>query len=111
MTKKFFEKEDIIEDDILDTEFISLEDERKIDLKFFVVNEKLETKEIIKNIKNEKTILFIDLNKITEDVTNLRIFVNKIKRISEIYSITMKLYGKNWLIILPNNVNFHLGEE
>ena len=111
MGKKFFEKEDIIEDEVLDTNFIKLEDERELNLKFHTVNENLETKEIIKDIKNGKTILFIDLNPITEDVGNLRIFVNKIKRISETYSITMRIYGNNWLIILPQNVNFHVGEE
>lgn len=111
MGKKFFEKEDIIEDEILETEFIKLEDEREIHLKFHIVTEKLEVKEIIKDIKNGKTILFIDLSHVSEDVGNLRIFINKIKRISETYSITMKIYGKNWLIILPKNVNFHIGEE
>jgi hypothetical protein len=37
----------------------------------------METKQIIKDIKDGKTIQFIDLKEIVEDPANLRIFVSK----------------------------------
>jgi SepF-like predicted cell division protein (DUF552 family) len=111
MKKKFFENEDSIEDDILEGDFIKIQDNRKLNIKFYEVTENLETKDIIKDIKNKETMLLIDLKNLIEDSENLRLFVSKIKRISDTLPVTMKLYGSNWLIILPEEVGFYVGAE
>lgn len=99
-------------EDLTDKNFIQIQDEEPfINIKFYSITPDLETKEILKGIKSGNEILFIDLTQLLEDQGNLRIFVNKIRRVSDDFSITMKLYGKNWLLILPQNVTFHVGEE
>lgn len=84
---------------------------KSMTLRFFKVTEKLETKDIFNSIKSKDQICFIDISDLLDDHGVLRIFVNKIKRLSDNYSVTMKLYKNNWLIILPENVTFQLGEE
>jgi SepF-like predicted cell division protein (DUF552 family) len=112
MDKNNFENNGFVdEDDILNTKFISLENDNEINLKFHEIKENLNSINIIKDLKDEKTILFIDLSQIVNNTANLRIFISKIKRISDTLSVTMKLYGGSWLIILPKNVNFYVGEE
>jgi SepF-like predicted cell division protein (DUF552 family) len=103
--------DELLEEDILEGNFLKVEEDNLINLKFHKVNENIETRSIIKDLKENNNILFIDLREILEDTSNLRIFVNKIKRISESLSITMKLYGGSWLIILPKDINFYVNEE
>lgn len=86
-------------------------EEKSMVLRFFKVTEKLETKDIFAAIKKQKVVCFVDISELLEDHGVLRIFVNKVKRLSESYSVTMKLYKNNWLIILPENVVFQVGEE
>jgi len=110
MFKKKDENEEY--EDLTDKKFIEIQKEDpSINIKFYTISSDMETREILKGIKSGDEILFIDLTEILEDQGTLRIFVNKIRRVSDDFSITMKLYGKNWLLILPQNVTFHVGEE
>ncbi len=98
-------------EDLTKNNFISVEEEKFISVKFTSINQELKTTEIIKSIKDSNCILFINLKEIMEDPGTLRIFINKVRRISDEYSITMKIYAKNWLLILPKDVIFHIGDE
>ena len=91
--------------------FIELDEEPGIVVRFFRLSEDIETKDIISSIKQGNVICLIDVSPVLEDPSTLRIFINKIRRISDDYAITMKLYGKNWLLVLPENVTFQVGDE
>lgn len=98
-------------EDLTKDGFIKYEEEKFINVKFFKIEEDLNIKDITKSLKEENNILLIDLKPIIEDPGTIRILINKLKRISDDYSITMKLYGQNWLLILPKNVIFQVGDE
>lgn len=98
-------------EDLTKNGFIKVEETPFMNIKFYDVDESLEIKGITKCLKEGNNMIFIDLKKIIEDPGTLRIFINKIRRISDDYSITMKLYGKSWLLILPESVVFHVGDE
>ncbi|MGM5484858.1 MAG: hypothetical protein ACQEP1_03215 [Nanobdellota archaeon] len=102
-------KEDEYED--MTENFIEVQEDPKMDVKFYKVSENLETKEITRGLKKGNEIQIINLEPLMDDPATLRVFINKIRRISDQYSITMKIYGKHWLLILPENVTFEMGEE
>jgi SepF-like predicted cell division protein (DUF552 family) len=97
--------------DLSDSGALNIERDTYLDIKFYSIDKDLKTNEIIKGLKEGKNLLFIDMKDIIDDAGYIRLFVNKLKRISDSYSVTMKMYGKNWLIILPENVTFHVGDE
>lgn len=98
-------------EDLTQGNFITVEEEPHINVKFTSIDHEMKTNQIVKDIKSGDCILFIDLKELLEDPGTLRIFINKIRRISDENSITMKIYGKNWLLILPKSVTFHVGDE
>ena len=99
-------------EDLTSKNFINVEEvEPLVNIKFFSVDEDMKINDIMAAVKEGNNIAFIDVSKILEDHGALRIFVNKIRRVSDDFSITMKLYGKNWLLLLPEYVNLHIGDE
>ena len=87
---------------------IEVQDESFLSVKFFKVMSIEDTKDITNYVKQDNIIALVDVMHFIDKPSDLRIIVNKIKRING--SAEIKLYGKNWLLITSENIEFIKGK-